>query len=128
MKVRINVEGSPVAATLADNETARDFASLLPLELTLTDYAATERISNLPRRLRTEGAPAGIDPAPGDLAYHSPWGNLAIFYEDFGYSSGLVEVGRIDSGLETLSRSGPLRATVELWNAAPSRQKKGIRR
>jgi hypothetical protein len=40
------IEGTPITATLDDNEIARDFASLLPL--TLTDYAATEKISDLP--------------------------------------------------------------------------------
>jgi hypothetical protein len=109
----MNVEGGPVTAVLADNESARDFASLLPLDLTLTDYAATEKISDLPRRLSTEGAPPGIDPAPGDLTYYSPWGNLAVFYEDFGYSSGLIRLGRIDSGLEALNRPGPLRVRIE---------------
>ena len=84
------------------------------MELTLTDYAATEKIGELPRKLSAKGAPPGIDPAVGDLAYYSPWGNLAIYYKDFGYSSGLVKLGRIDSGLEALSRPGPLRATIEL--------------
>ena len=102
-----------MAATLADNDTARDFASQLPLELTLTDYAATEKISDLPRRLSTEGAPPGIDPVVGDLTYYSPWGNLAIFYRDFRHSAGLIKLGRIDSGLEVLNRPGPLRVTIE---------------
>lgn len=114
MKIRMNVEGSSVAATLADNESARDFASLLPLELTLTDYAATEKISDLARKLSTEGAPAGIDPDVGDIAYYAPWGNLAIFIKDFGYSRGLVKLGRIESGLEALQRPGALRVRMEL--------------
>lgn len=113
MKIRINIEGRSIAATLADNDTARDFASLPPLELTLTEYAATERISDLPRRLSTEGAPPGIDPVAGDLTFYSPWGDLAIFYKDFSYSAGLIDLGRIDSGLEALNRPGPLRVTIE---------------
>jgi hypothetical protein len=54
MKIRMNIEGTPITA--------------LPLELTLTDYAATEKISELPRKLSTKGAPRGIDPPVGDLA------------------------------------------------------------
>lgn len=38
-------------ATLDDTETTKDFASLLPLPLTLEDYASTEKISDLPRKL-----------------------------------------------------------------------------
>ena len=69
----MDIEGTALTATLLDTATARDFASLLPLTLTLNDYAATEKISDLPRRLSTEGAPLGSDPSIGDVAYYSPW-------------------------------------------------------
>jgi hypothetical protein len=114
MKIRIDVEGRVITATLIDTPTARDFISLLPLTLTLKDYAATEKISDLPRRLSIEGAPAGIDPSIGDITYYSPWGNLALFYKDFGYSGGLVKLGKIDSGVEALTVPGPLRVMIEL--------------
>jgi hypothetical protein len=74
MKVRIDLECTAITATLVDNETSRDFVSLLPLTLTLTDYAATEKISDLPKRLSTEGAPADSDPSVGDITYYAPWG------------------------------------------------------
>jgi hypothetical protein len=38
----MDLEATAITATLVDNETSRDFVSLLPLTLTLTDYAATE--------------------------------------------------------------------------------------
>jgi hypothetical protein len=59
MEVHLNIEGAVLTATLDDNATSRDFISLLPLTLTLEDYASTEKISMLPKRLSTEGAPAG---------------------------------------------------------------------
>ena len=62
MKIRMIVEGTPLTPTLDDSAAAWDFASLLPLSLTLTDYAATEKVSDLPRRLSTEGAPACRNP------------------------------------------------------------------
>ena len=114
MKIRMNVEGEVVAATLDDNATSRDFVSLLPLTLTLKDYAETEKVSDLPKRLSTEGAPAGADPSVGDIAYYAPWGNLAVYYRDFRYSDGLVKLGRINSGAEALNRPGPLRVTIEI--------------
>jgi len=86
MNIRMTINGKAVTATIADNATAKDFVSLLPLTLTLEDYNATEKIAYLPRKLSTKGAPAGIDPSVGDLAYYAPWGNVAIFYRDFGYS------------------------------------------
>jgi acetyl esterase/lipase len=57
MSLRITIGEKVVTATLTDNETARDFVSLLPLTLTLKDYNETEKISDLPRRLSTKGAP-----------------------------------------------------------------------
>jgi hypothetical protein len=56
-----------MTATLTDSDTSKDFVSLLPLTLTLKDYAAAGKISDLPKRLSTRGAPAGIDPSIGDI-------------------------------------------------------------
>jgi hypothetical protein len=114
MKIRIKVGDTALTATLIDSQTSRDFISLLPLTLTLKDYAGTEKISDLPKRLSTEGAPSGSDPSVGDIAYYAPWGNLAIFYRDFGYSSGLVILGKIESGMETFNVPGSLKVRIEL--------------
>jgi hypothetical protein len=51
MKICLQLDGKNLPATLNDSPAARDFAALLPLTLTLKDYAATEKISDLPRRL-----------------------------------------------------------------------------
>ena len=114
MKIRLTVGDKVLTATLIDSKTTRDFISLLPLTLTLKDYAGTEKISDLPKRLSTEGAPSGSDPSVGDITYYAPWGNLAIFYRDFGYSSGLVILGKIDSGKEAFNVPGSVRVTIEL--------------
>ena len=112
MKIRLTINGKAMTATLVDNATARDFLSLLPMTLTLEDYAATEKISYLPRKLSTAGAPAGSDPSVGDIAYYAPWGNLAFFYRDAGYARGLIRLGRIDSGIEALNPSSVLKVTI----------------
>ncbi|MEH2421481.1 MAG: cyclophilin-like fold protein [Nostoc sp.] len=114
MKISIKVKDKTVTATLNDNKTTQDFISLLPLTLTLEDYARTEKISDLPERLSTEDAPSGSDPAIGDIAYYAPWGNLAIFYRDFGYANGLVILGKIDSGVEAFNVPGSVEMTIEL--------------
>lgn len=114
MKIRITLEDAVLTATLVESQTAEDFISLLPLTLTLEDYAGTEKVSDLPRRLSTEGAPSGSDPSVGDITYYAPWGNLAIFYRDFGYASGLVILGKIESGIEALNVPGSVSGTIEL--------------
>ena len=114
MKIRITIGERVVTATLTDSEAARDFVSLLPLTLVLEDYAKTEKISYLPRKLSATGAPEGSDPSVGDIAYYAPWGNLAIYYRDFGYSNGLVILGKIDGDVEAFNAPGSVKATVEL--------------
>jgi hypothetical protein len=101
-------------ASLADNPTSRDFVSLLPITITLEDYAATEKIGYLPRKLSTAAAPAGTEPRTGDVTYYAPWGNLALFHKDFRYSSGLIPLGKIESGLQALKEPGSVTATIEL--------------
>jgi len=112
MKIRLKVGDTVLTATLIDSATTRDFISLLPLTLTLKDYAGTEKISDLPKRLSTESAPSGSDPSVGDITYYAPWGNLAIFYRDFVYSSGLVILGKIDSGIKALNVPGSVKVSI----------------
>lgn len=114
MKIRISIGDKSVVATMFDNATAKDFISLLPMTLTLDDYAGTEKISYLSRKLNTQGAPSGSDPDVGDITYYSPWGNLAIFYKDFSYSVGLVKLGKIDGDMGIFNASQRLNATFEL--------------
>jgi hypothetical protein len=114
MRIRLRVNDKNITATLIDSKTSRDFISLLPITLTLEDYAGTEKIANLPKRLSTEGEPPGSDPSIGDIAYYAPWGNLAIFYRDFEYASALVILGKIDSGMEAFHVPGSVSVTIEL--------------
>lgn len=113
MKIRLHVDGQIVMATLDDTPTARDFAKLLPLSLTLKDYARIERIADLPRKLSVTGAPPGHTPSAGELTYYAPWGNLAIFLDANVHAHGLVRLGQVDSGLTALQRPGPFEVRIE---------------
>ena len=107
MKIQLTVNGAVIAsATLDDNDSARDFAAMLPLNLPLKDYASTEKIAGLPRKLSTKGAPAAYTPNAGDVSFYAPWGNLAIFYRNGHHSSGLVRLGRLDSGIDAVGGLG----------------------
>lgn len=113
MNIKLTINGQVLAATLEDSAAGRDFFGLLPLTLDLEDYAATEKIAQLPRKLSTEGAPAGIAPAIGDITYYAPWGNLAIFYKGFGHANGLVKLGHINGDIQVLRGRGPLKVRIE---------------
>ena len=83
------------------------------MTITLEDYASTEKIAYMSRKLSTAGAPDGVDPAVGDIAYYAPWGNVAIFYRDAGHAKGLIKLGSLDSGIEILRARGALKVTLE---------------
>lgn len=114
MQIKITINNQAVMATLDDSPSGRDFASLLPLTLMLDDYARTEKVSSLPRKVTTEAAPATMRPKRGDITSYTPWGNFAIFYRDGHDSPGLIRLGHISSGIEALEFSGPQKATIEL--------------
>ena len=114
MKAQLRVEDTILTATLVEGHATQDFISLLPLTLILEDYAGTEKISNLPKRLSVADAPSGSKAQAGDITYYAPWGNLAIFYRDFRYAEGLVVLGRIEGDIEVLRSTGMLNVTIEL--------------
>ena len=74
MQIRIAFADHEFTATLYDNPSARDFASMLPLDLTIDDYAHNEKIAYLPRKLTQEGSGPFSNERPGDLCYYAPWG------------------------------------------------------
>ncbi|WP_456271177.1 cyclophilin-like fold protein [Bacillus sp. AK031] len=113
-RIRLKFKDNELTVKLEDHSASRDFLALLPLTLTLEDYANTEKISNLPKRLSITDTPSGTKPSAGDFTYYSPWGNLAIFYKDFGFANGLVKLGQIESGIEKLMvMTGDFKVTIE---------------
>lgn len=121
LKIKLTVSTAGGAketyATIYDNSVSRDLLSRLPLTLEFSDYNRTEKIARLPPDSPdwdTSDAPDSCDPAPGDLTMYAPWGNLAVFYRDYGLSPGLVLLGKLDSeGLELFaSQTGNF--TVEI--------------
>ena len=114
VKIAIDIQGQTITATLKANSAAvNDFVAQLPLSLTLTDYASTEKIADLPKRLSTQGEPAGTSAQTGDITYYAPWGNLAIFHKPFGHANGLIKLGHLDSGIELMRKSGPVKVTIK---------------
>ncbi|EJT06770.1 cyclophilin-like fold protein [Rhizobium sp. CCGE 510] len=113
VKISMTFNGQTMIATLYDNASARDFASLLPLELKIEDYSTNEKIANLPRKLTEAGSGPFQNERPGDLCYFAPWGNLALFHGGYRYSSGLIRLGRFDDGFEPLLMRGAFRLRIE---------------
>ena len=99
-------------AQIEDNPSARDFLVQLPLELKLDDYAGTEKVASLPRKLTRDAAPVAVMPRAGDFAYYAPWGNLALFYRDGHHSPGLIILGRFLGPVAGLATPGSISVTI----------------
>ena len=113
MKINIIAGDTVMAATLDDSAAARDFASMLPLTLTLSDYHGIEKVADLGRRLDASDAPPSYEPSAGDITQYAPWKNLAIFTAPFSDSRGLVRLGQFDGDFSAMKRSGELTVRIE---------------
>jgi len=116
MKIRLKVGNKVLTATLADNKTARDFVSLLPLTLNMNDLFGREKFGHLPRAISEEGKRTHAC-AIGDIAYWSPGPDVAIYYQQDGEKipdPGIIAIGKIDSGVEALNVRGSVKVTMEL--------------
>jgi hypothetical protein len=115
MTIRIAFNDTVMTATLEDNPSARDFASMLPLgDLTIDDYANNEKIAYLPRKLTEEGSGPFGNERPGDLCYYAPWGNLAFFHAGYRWSRGLIRLGRIDGSFDPLLVRGAFSLRIDI--------------
>jgi hypothetical protein len=116
MKINIRIANKVVTATLVDNKTARDFISLLPLNLSMDDLFGREKFGHLPKALSEKG-PRTHSYQVGDIAYWSPAHDLAIYYRQDGESipsPGIIPIGKIDAGTEAFNVPGSVKVTIEL--------------
>lgn len=112
MRIRMTFNGRTMTATLYDNPSARDFFSMLPLDLTIKDYSNNEKIAYLPRKLTEESSGPFGNEQPYDLCYFMPWGNLAMFHADYRHP-GLIRLGRFDEDYEALHLPGEFPLRIE---------------
>ncbi len=116
MKIRLTVNGKAITATLIDNETTRDFISLLPLTLTMNDLFKREKFAHLLRAISNEGKRTHTYEV-GDVAYWPPGPDVAIFYRHDGQEipdPGIIVIGKIDSGVEAFDVPGSVKVKMEL--------------
>lgn len=115
MKLKITFGQTTLTATLYNNPTTQDLIDQLPFTTELEDYAGNEKIFYPAQKLTKDGAPTGYQPSARDITYYAPWGDVAIFYKDFSFASGLISLGKIDdNGIELLKNVGNQSVTFEL--------------
>ena len=93
MTIDITVGAQTFTAELCDNETARAFAALLPLELNMSELNGNEKYFYLNSSLPTDASrPDGIH--TGDLMLYGS-DCIVLFYESFSTSYSYTPVGRV---------------------------------
>jgi hypothetical protein len=116
MRISLTAGQIVVEATLADNQPARDLASLLPLRLRMRDLYGREKLGPLPRALAPGASPQHTYEV-GDIAYWAPDNELAFFYHHDGRTipdPGIVILGRIQSGVDAFhAHDATLEVTIK---------------
>ena len=116
VKIKLTIDNKTLTATFADNGTARDFASLLPLTLTMNDLFGREKFGHLPRAISDKGKRTHTYEI-GDIAYWSPGPDVAIYYHHDGEQipdPGIIVIGKIDSGVAPLNVRRSVKVAMEL--------------
>lgn len=108
----IENQGRRVIVELVPSAATKDLVAQLPLQTTLKNYGSDEKIFYPPRPLGTHGVPLA-QAKVGTLAYYAPWGDVALFYRDFGSASGLYHLDQVVSGAEHMANlEGPSNLTL----------------
>ena len=111
--INIIVGGQTFTATLANSETGKAFAALLPLTVTMNELNGNEKYHYLSSSLPTAAYQPGTIHA-GDLMLY---GNncVVLFYETFNSSYSYTPIGSIDnpSGLAAALGSGNVSVRFE---------------
>lgn len=97
INILIQAGGQEFSANLEVNATSKSFIQQFPLIVELEDYAGKEKIFYPNPKLVTPEDIVGAKASKGDIMYYAPWGDIAIFYENFGFANGLISLGHIDS-------------------------------
>jgi hypothetical protein len=118
-QVLLRLSDGTATATLADTAPAREFAALLPVELTLRDPMGQAKSGRLPVPVTVADADRVFDPEVAGLYYWPPSGDVGIFYDDLGQTvppPGMVQLGTVTSGLPMIASAGN-RFTVSIERA-----------
>lgn len=109
MTINVTANGKTTVFKLNTSTAARELVAQLPLTIAVENYSHNEKIFYPPKKLKTSDTPKA-DAKAGTLAYYAPWGDVVMFYKDFGSASGLYELGHAVSGGEHIQgMSGTIR-------------------
>ena len=108
LKIIVKANGKTVTFELNESTAAKSLYDQLPMTVDVENYSNNEKIFYPEKKLDTSDAPLA-NAKKGTLAYYAHWGDIVMFYADFGSASGLYELGEAVSGNdEIVSLSGKI--------------------
>ncbi len=114
--VSLKINNEEYKLILYDNQTAKDFLSLMPLTITMNDLNANEKYYNLSKNLTTQSSRVGSIKTGDFMLYGSNC--LVLFYESFSTSYSYTKIGCIEnvSGLKDSLGRGSVQITFSVNN------------
>ena len=111
--ITVQVNGKNFSATLADNQSAKNFSALLPLEADMTELNGNEKYFYLEKNLPSDSVSVKQIHA-GDLMLFSS-NCVVLFYKDFATSYSYTRLGKLDNpaDLEKIFGAGNVRVTFK---------------
>ena len=101
MQITIESNGKKTIFELNDSDAAKELYTQLPLNIDVENFGSNEKIFYPPKKLSTSNIPLA-NAKNGTLAYYAPWGDVVMFYKDFGAAKGLYELGSCISACENI--------------------------
>ncbi|MBR0163987.1 MAG: hypothetical protein IJQ12_04865 [Lachnospiraceae bacterium] len=109
MIIRVTDGTNTILYKLNDTPPAKSLYDMLPIETEVQNYGNNEKIFYPEETVETAGGVEGGGTA-GGLALFSPWGNVVMFYDDFGAYNGLYLLGEAIEGTDQIRNlSGTIR-------------------
>lgn len=100
MQMKLLSDGNEIVFELNDSPAAKALYGQLPMTVTVENYGRNEKIFYPSKKLNVGDSPLVKSATTGTLAYYAPWGNVVMFYGQFGSAPGLYELGHATMGSE----------------------------
>lgn len=92
-----------VTIALNNSKAAQDLVNQNPSSVKIGNYSNDEKTFYPDKDLDLANTPKA-NAVVGTLAYFAPWGDVCLFYRDFGSDPGLYELGTTTSGKNDISK------------------------
>jgi len=103
MKISVSSNGNTTVFSLNGSQASKELYAQLPLTIEVENFGNNEKIFYPPKKLSVSNTPTA-NAKNGSLSYYAPWGDVVMFYKDFGSASGLYDLGECISGLEYIKQ------------------------